>query len=86
MRLSGQGTGRGTGRTALRYAHGLCGVVPVVAILSVAAGPDAASLYPALLPTPEIPTLPTAILLGALAALLPAVITPPAATAVEVAA
>jgi energy-coupling factor transport system permease protein len=63
-----------------------CGVVPVFAILGVAAGSDAASLYPAVLPVPEIPVLPTAILVGALVALLPAVITPPAETAVEVAA
>ncbi len=90
VRLSGQGVHRSRYRPDRwrlpELLTVLCGVVPVVAILSLAAGPDAASLYPALLPTPEIPTLPTAILLGALAALLPAVITPPAATAVEVAA
>jgi hypothetical protein len=60
--------------------------VPVLAILSVAAGSEAASLFPAVLPVPEIPVLPTAILVGVLVALLPAVITPPAETAVEVAA
>lgn len=88
VRLSGQGVRRSRYRPDRWRLPELltvtCGVVPVVAILSVAAGSDAASLFPAVLPVPEFPTLPGAILLGALAALLPAVITPPAEMAMEV--
>jgi energy-coupling factor transport system permease protein len=88
VRLSGQGVHRSRYRPdRWRLPEILtvaCGLVPVLAILSVAAGSDAAALYPAVLPVPEIPTLPTAILLGSVAALLPAVITPPAETTVGV--
>jgi hypothetical protein len=38
-------------------------------------------LSPSVLPTPDIPTLPFAMLVAAVVALLPAVLTPPALTA-----
>jgi hypothetical protein len=57
----------------------------VAAIVAIGAGAEAAALYPTVLPTPDVPTLPTAMLVAALVALLPAVLTPPAlTTAVEV--
>ena len=58
-----------------------CGFVPVAAIITVGAGSGASALYPTVLPTPDIPTLPTVILVGVLVALLPSVVTPPALTA-----
>lgn len=88
VRVSGQGVHRSRYRPDRWRIQELltvaCGIVPVLAILSVSAGAGSAVLYPALLPTPEVPVLPTPILLGALVALLPAVITPPAQVAAEV--
>lgn len=58
-----------------------CGFVPVAVIIALRAGPDAGALSPTVLPTPDIPTLPFAMLVAAVVALLPAVLTPPALTA-----
>jgi hypothetical protein len=55
----------------------------VAAIIAVGAGSDASALYPTVLPTPDIPTLPVAMLVAALVALLPSVLTPPALTAIS---
>ncbi len=88
VRFSGQGVHRSRYRPdrwrVPELLTVLCGLVPVVAILSVSSTTGAAVLYPALLPTPEVPVLPTAVLAGALVALLPAVITPPAPIGAEV--
>ena len=59
----------------------VCGFVPVSAIIAVGAGSGASALYPTVLPTPDIPTLPTIMLVAVLVALLPSVLTPPALTA-----
>jgi energy-coupling factor transport system permease protein len=59
----------------------VCGFAPVAAIIAVSAGPDASALYPTVIPTPDVPTLPVAMLVAALVALLPSVLTPPALTA-----
>ncbi len=58
-----------------------CGFVPLIAVVAVGAGPAASALYPAVIPTPDVPTLPTVMLIAILVALLPAAITPPALTA-----
>ena len=89
VRLSGHGVRRSRYRPDRWRLPELlavaCGLAPLAAIVAVGAGPEAAALYPTVLPTPDIPMLPAAMLVAALIALLPAVLTPPAlTTAVEV--
>ena len=82
IRLSGHGVRRSRYRPDRwlipEIATVACGFAPLAAVALVGAGPDAATLYPAVLPTPDIPVLPAAVLVGALVALLPSVLTPPA--------
>jgi energy-coupling factor transport system permease protein len=85
IRLSGHGVRRSRYRPDRWLLPELltvaCGAAPVLAIIAVGAGADAAALYPTVLPTPDIPTLPIAMIVGALVALLPSVLTPPALSA-----
>lgn len=85
IRLSGHGVRRSRYRPDRWLLPELltvaCGAVPVAAIIAVGAGADAGALSPTVLPTPDIPTLPFAMLVAVLVALLPAVLTPPALTA-----
>jgi len=84
VRLSGHGVRRSRYRPdSWRLPELLtvaCGLAPVAAIIGVGAGPEAAALYPTVLPALDIPSLPVAMLLATLVALLPAVLTPPALT------
>jgi energy-coupling factor transport system permease protein len=85
IRLSGHGVRRSRYRPDRWRLPELltvaCGLAPVAAVIAVGAGSDAAALSPAILPTLDIPTLPIPLLLAALVALLPSMITPPAPTA-----
>jgi energy-coupling factor transport system permease protein len=87
IRLSGDGVQRSRYRPDRWLLPELvtvaCGFAPVVAIIAVGAGTDAPALFPTVLPTPDIPTLPVVMLVAALVALLPSVLTPPALTAVS---
>ena len=87
IRLSGHGVRRSRYRPDRWLLPELvtvaCGFAPVAAIIAVGAGSDASALYPTVLPTPDIPTLPVAMLVAALVALLPSVLTPPALTAIS---
>lgn len=82
IRLSGHGVSRSRYRPDRWLLPELvtvaCGLIPVVAIIAVGAGAEASALFPMVLPTPEIPTLPLLLLITAVVALLPAVLTPPA--------
>ncbi|MBI4898935.1 MAG: energy-coupling factor transporter transmembrane protein EcfT [Actinobacteria bacterium] len=85
IRLSGHGVRRSRYRPDRWRLPELltvaCGLAPLAAIVAVGAGSDAAALSPAILPTLDIPTLPVPLLLAALVALLPSLVTPPAPTA-----
>jgi energy-coupling factor transport system permease protein len=85
IRLSGHGVRRSRYRPDRWLLPELltvaCGAVPVAAIIAVGAGAEAGALSPTVLPTPDIPTLPFAMLVAVLVALLPSVLTPPALTA-----
>jgi energy-coupling factor transport system permease protein len=85
IRLSGHGVRRSRYRPDRWRLPELltvaCGLAPVAAVIAVGAGSDAGALSPAILPTVDIPTLPVPLLLAALVALLPSMITPPAPTA-----
>ena len=85
IRLSGHGVRRSRYRPDRWLVPELltvaCGFAPVVAIIAVGAGSGASALYPTVLPTPDIPTLPTVMLVAVVVALLPSVLTPPAVTA-----
>jgi len=86
VRLSGHGVRRSRYRPDRWLLPELltvaCGFVPVAAIVAIGAGPEAASLYPTVLPILDMPMpVPAAMLVAALVALLPAVLTPPALTA-----
>lgn len=87
VRLSGHGVRRSRYRPDRWRVPELltvaCGLAPVIAIISLSAGADAATLYPAVLPTLDVPVLPTAVLVATVIALLPSVLTPPALTAVS---
>ncbi len=85
IRLSGHGVRRSRYRPDRWLLPELltvaCGFAPVAAVAAVGAGPDAAALSPAILPTLDIPTLPLPLLVAAVVALLPSAITPPAPVA-----
>ncbi len=87
IRLSGHGVHRSRYRPDRWLLPELltvaCGLVPLAAVAAVGAGPEAAALRPAILPTLDIPTLPLPLLLAAVVALLPSVITPPAPSAMS---
>jgi energy-coupling factor transport system permease protein len=85
IRLSGHGVRRSRYRPDRWLLPELvtvaCGLTPVAVVIALRAGPEAGALSPTVLPTPDIPTLPFAMLVAAVVALLPAVLTPPALTA-----
>lgn len=79
LRLSGRGVRRTRYRPErwrmAEVVTVVCGVVPVLAAALVGQG-SSDLLHPAVLPSPEVPVLPAAMLVAALVALLPAVLTP----------
>jgi energy-coupling factor transport system permease protein len=85
IRLSGHGVRRSRYRPDRWLLPELvtvaCGLTPVAVVIALRAGSEAGALSPTVLPTPDIPTLPFAMLVAAVVALLPAVLTPPALTA-----